>query len=78
MCAREMGDPQLALFLGRLMATPQQPLLPQLVDKELLPSARDEVPNSGMKHHEHPLLAAPGSRLQAASAGVPTDHSMLL
>lgn len=40
MCAREMGDPQLALLLGRLMETPQQPLLPTLVHKELLPGAR--------------------------------------
>jgi hypothetical protein len=39
-CAREMGDPQLALFLGRLMETTQQPLLPALVKKELLPGAR--------------------------------------
>jgi len=34
-----MGDPQLALFLGRLMQTPQQPLLAPLVHKELLPGA---------------------------------------
>ena len=38
-CAREMGDPQLALFLGRLLETPQQPLLPVVVQKELLPGA---------------------------------------
>ena len=39
MCAREMGDPQLALFLGRLMETSQQPLLPAVVSKDLLPGA---------------------------------------
>ena len=36
-CAREMGDPQLALFLGRIMESPEQPLVRQIVHKELLP-----------------------------------------
>lgn len=38
-CAREMGDPQLALFLARLMETPEQPLVRDIVHKELLPGA---------------------------------------
>ena len=36
-CAQEMGDPQLALFLGRIMESPEQPLVSQIVHKELLP-----------------------------------------
>lgn len=38
-CAREMGDPQLALFLARILETPQQSLVRQIVQKELLPGA---------------------------------------
>lgn len=38
-CAREMGDPQLALFLARLMETPDLRLVRDIVHKDLLPGA---------------------------------------
>ena len=46
-CARELGDPQLALFLGRIMESPEQPLVRQIVLKELLPGQSSRQTDMG-------------------------------
>ncbi len=38
-CAHELGDPQLALFLARLLEGEQGPLQQALLTKELLPGS---------------------------------------